>query len=95
MTLIPPTLALIPALVTLAVAFGRIVAPLAREARLATTVWLALRGTQPSERAEIIRALTGDAQEDLAGDGSASQPAAAQARRATERDKKLTTNGRR
>jgi hypothetical protein len=35
------------------------VAPLAREARLITVVWLALRGTRPDERADIIRALTG------------------------------------
>jgi hypothetical protein len=59
MTLSPPTLAMIPALVALTIAAGRIVAPLAREARLITVVWLALRGTRPGQRAEIIRALTG------------------------------------
>jgi hypothetical protein len=59
MTLILPTLATIPVLAALTVAAGRIVAPLAREARLITVVWLALRGTRPNQRAEIIRALTG------------------------------------
>jgi hypothetical protein len=59
MTFIPPALATIPVLVALAVAAGRIVAPLAREARLITVVWLALRGTRPDQRAEIIRALRG------------------------------------
>jgi hypothetical protein len=52
-------MATISVLVTLTVAAVRIVAPLAREARLITIVWLALRGTRPGQRAEIIRALTG------------------------------------
>jgi len=59
MTLTSLTLSAIPVFVALVVAAGRIVASLAREARLITVVWLALRGTRPDERTEIIRALTG------------------------------------
>lgn len=59
MVSIPPTLGTIPLLVALSVAAGHILAPLAREARLITVAWLALRGTQPDQRADIIEALTG------------------------------------
>jgi hypothetical protein len=58
MTMIPSVLGVIPAVLALTVAAGRVVAPLAREARRFAVMWLALRGTQPSERAEIIRAFT-------------------------------------
>ena len=74
MTLIPPMLAAIPALVTLAVAAGRVMVPLAREARLVAVVWLALRRTRPDERAEIIRALLGEPQHGLVNDKSARRP---------------------
>jgi len=74
MTLISPTLAAIPALVTLAIAAGRVVVPLAREVRLVTVAWLALRRTRPDERAEIIRALMGEPQQGLVNDKSARRP---------------------
>ena len=57
MGLICPSLAAIPAFVAIAAVIGRMVASLAREARLTAVVWLALRGTQPSERPEILKAL--------------------------------------
>lgn len=59
MVLIPSALAALPLLVALTVAAGRTVASLAREARLMTVAWLALRGTRPDQRAEIVHALTG------------------------------------
>lgn len=81
MTMIPPTLVALPALVTLAVAAGRIVAPLAREVRVITVVWLALRGTRPDDRTEIIRALTGGPQQSLVNDSARQLPAGGGARR--------------
>ena len=81
MTLITLTLATLPALVTLAVTAGRIVASLAREARIITVLWLALRGTRPDERAEIIRALAERSQRGLGNNDSASRLAAAGTRR--------------
>ena len=81
MTVIPSALAAIPALVTLTVVAGRIVGPLAREARFIVVVWLALRGTRPDERADIIRALTGAPQQALMNEDSARRlPAANVAR---------------
>ena len=49
----------IPTLVAAVGMAGRMLAPLAREARLSILSWLALRGTQPDQRPEIIRALAG------------------------------------
>ena len=57
-----PGLGKVLALLTLAGICGRMLAPLAREVRLAILVWLALRGTQPDLRPEILRALPGAAQ---------------------------------
>jgi hypothetical protein len=59
MSLISPGLTAIPAIVAIAAVFGRMLAPLAREVRLTMVAWLALRGTQPDERPEILRALAG------------------------------------
>jgi hypothetical protein len=92
MTLITLTLATLPALVTLAVTAGRIVASLAREARIITVLWLALRGTRPDERAEIIRALAERSQRGLGNNDSASRLAAAGTRR-RERVPKVTSDG--
>ena len=50
-------LAAFPATVVAAAVLGRMLAPLAREVRLIVVGWLALRGTQPNERPEILRAL--------------------------------------
>lgn len=50
-------LAEVPAIVIIAVAVGSALAPLTREILLATLAWLALRGTRPHERPEILRAL--------------------------------------
>jgi hypothetical protein len=58
MALFSHTLATVPELLALAALGGRMLAPLIREARLTFVAWLALRGTQPSERPEIIRAFT-------------------------------------
>jgi hypothetical protein len=57
MTLILPGPVAIPVVVALAFTAGRILGRLAREARLITIAWLALRGTKPDERPEILRAL--------------------------------------
>jgi hypothetical protein len=72
MTLSPPTLAALPALVTLAVAAGRLVVPLAREARLIAVVWLACAAPNRVS-AEIIRAFTGGPQQGLANGDPAKQ----------------------
>jgi hypothetical protein len=85
MTLISPTLAATPALVAIAIFAGRIVAAIAREVRITTVVWLALRSTRPEERAEIIRALTGKPQHGSANANAAQQlPAAGPTRRQTK-----------
>lgn len=59
MDLISEHLAEVPVVVTAAAVLGRALAQLAREVRLALLNWLALRGTRPDERSEIIQALTG------------------------------------
>lgn len=57
MSLICPGLAAIPAFAAIAAVLSRTLASLAHEVRLTAVAWLALRGTQPSERPEILRAL--------------------------------------
>jgi len=57
MSLISAGLGTIPAIVAIAAVLGRVVALLVREVRLAMVAWLALRGTQPGERPDILRAL--------------------------------------
>jgi hypothetical protein len=59
MGLISQNLAEVPAIVIIAMALCHTLALLGREVRLAMLTWLALRGTQPSERPEILRALVG------------------------------------
>ena len=81
MTLIPPTLAALPALVTLAITAGRFMSSLAREARIITVVWLALRGTQPSQRAEIIRAFASQQRQGVLNHDSTKRLADAETRR--------------
>lgn len=54
------TLASLPAFAGAAVLAARLITGLARELRLTVAVWLALRGTRPEQRPEIIRALTGE-----------------------------------
>jgi hypothetical protein len=76
MTVILPTVAAVPVIVALTVAAGRIVAPLAREARLITVAWLALRDTRPDQRAEIVRALS-DRQDLMNGNSMHRTPTAA------------------
>jgi hypothetical protein len=56
MTLLSPGLV---AVLAVAAVLGRVLAPLAREIRLALVTWLALRGTRPPERPEILNALMG------------------------------------
>jgi len=50
-------LAALSTMVAVSAVLGRLLAPLAREVRLTAIAFLALRGSQPGERAEILRAL--------------------------------------
>ena len=52
-----PSLAAVPAVVLAAAVLGRMLASLAREMRLTFVAWLALRGTSPGERSQILQAL--------------------------------------
>ncbi len=54
---ISPGLTAIPAIVVLAAIFGRMIALVAREVRLIIVARLALVGTQPYERPDILKAL--------------------------------------
>lgn len=58
MSLISPGLTAIPAIMAMAVIFSRMLALVAHEVRLIIIVRLALQGTQPCERSDILRALT-------------------------------------
>jgi hypothetical protein len=51
------TLSLTPAVIAAACLFIRAMAPVAREARNCLLLWLALRGTRPGQRSQIIKAL--------------------------------------
>jgi hypothetical protein len=63
MGLIYPGLAAVPVVVVIAAVLSRALASLAHEVRLMAVAWLALRRTQPSERAEILRALAAEPQQ--------------------------------
>jgi hypothetical protein len=54
MGLLSPSLA---AILAIAAVSGHLLASIAREVRLMAIAWLALRGTRPDERPEILRAL--------------------------------------
>jgi hypothetical protein len=53
------TLVSLPEFAAVAVLISRLLTSLLREVRLTVLTWLALRGTQPDQRPEIIRALIG------------------------------------